>query len=1110
MASRHTSLYKAAISFIACGLSPLAQAASTDIADIPMAVNNMVKPNVLTIYDNSQSMDAYMGGTLVAGDTATTRGNIGRQVVRDTITNYRTNFNWGLMSYAMSTNPPTKYNTWVYYLGSDTGMVFTDDCNVSGISVSNGSRRCVANPQPFTGGNYVTYDVSSDDSNILDVLYDSGTYSYLWGLTHGIGTSYDIYGSHKTTSGTSWASGAFQTSYGTWSFTPTDAGFLSNNPPYTRQLYLSRAWGYLSNISGSGNLNESVQADSTTHYNNLMSLLASETSSTTSSEIKNGAVFTPLKGTLDASKTYFSSSLGGQSSPITASCQKNFVILVTDGLPTGDTSGNLYSATARTNTFNATTNTWTFGAAAQDAINSVTALRSTAKGATTYDIQTYVVALGDTVNNANALAVMNAMAAAGGGWPTAFLATDSATFQSAFSTVAQDILSKDGSSSAVAVANPNVTGSDNASYASFYNSGTWTGDLVSYPIDITTGQPNINSPIWTTGCSSPTALIDPNDATKGVKGCSAQVQLDLKSISSRKIATYTGNSGTGQGIQFQPTTATTTTKLSTAQQTLLNSTTTPPGPSDGATVVAYLRGDRSQEGTNYRVRAHILGDVVNAEPVIVREPNQSYADTCYSFAVTGTCTTAFKSQQANRTRIVYQGANDGMLHAFNASSGNEEWAYVPNLLMGGLNALSKKTGFTHKYYVDGTPVSGDVDFSNTDGVTGNPNPDWRTILVGGFNKGGRGYYALDVTNPIPADEAGLAQKVLWEFPNSGTSATNKNNVGFSYGMPIIVKTQAKGWVVLVTSGYNNGSDTGGSGHGYLFVLNPTTGAVIAALDTGVGSSTAPSGLAKISAYVENGSIDNTTDFVYGGDLQGNLWRFDLTGNNVNGWNVKKIATLVDGGGTAQPITTAPELAKVSLTGGVTKRFIYVGTGEYLGNTDVSTTQTQSMYGLVDDLSSTPTISPLRSSLQQQTLTLDAGATTRSATSNSVDFTTKKGWYMDMPSSGERINTDPAVALGALIFTSNIPSATACVPGGSSWLNVLDIQTGGKLTGSTVAWSSTSLGNALSSRPVLIKLPSGGVKALVRKSDATTTTVDVPIPGGVTSGRRVSWREIITQ
>lgn len=1113
-------------SLIFAQLVQSAQAASTDIADVPMAVKNAVKPNLLVTYDNSQSMDAFMSGALVAGSDSNTRGNIGRQVMRNAITNYRTVFNWGLMTYGM-TSSPVKKNTWAYYLGSNTGMTFTDDCvgyvagapagypPTPGISASNGNRRCLANPEPFTpGGAFVTYDQSGDDPDIQDVLYDTGTYARAWALTAGTGTGYKFYGSHKTTSGNSWTTDDFSGDpFGcgncTLYFDPTDAGFLPSNPPVTRQLYLSRAWGYSAKITGSGKLNEPVQADSTTHYNNLIALLGNETNGATG-EVKNGALFTPLKGTLDSAKTYFSTSYQSNASPIQYTCQKNFVMMVTDGLPTGKTDGALYSAAERTNTctWSTTTNscaTGSFGVAATAARASVTALRTTTNAtkaascdtstaatteATCYDIQTYVVALGDTVNNANALSVMNAMAY-DGGTGSALLATDAASFQTAIDKIVADVVDKTGSAAAVAVANANVIAGDNASYASSYHSGTWTGDLLAYPINLTTGEPDTASPTWTS---------------------SAQTQLDAMAVAGRKIASYSGAAGAGQGRQFQPTTATTATKLSAAQQTLLNSTTTPPGPSDGAAVVAYLRGDKSGEtaGT-YRSRTHLLGDIVNAEPVVVREPVANYSDTGYSTFKTGDAST--------RTRIVLQGANDGMLHAFNTATGAEEWAYVPNLVMANLNNLSRKSGFTHKYYVDGTPVSGDVDFSNTDGVTGNPDPSWKTIVVGGLAKGGRGYYALDVTSTTAADEAALTGKVLWEFPNSATTAAVKANIGYSFGRPIIVKTKAKKWVVLVTSGYNNGTgDSGGDGKGYLFVLNARTGDLIKAISTGVGSVTDPSGLAHISGYVEAQDVDNTVEYVYGGDLKGNVWRFDLTGANANQWGVTKLATLVDGSGNFQPVTTEPELAKVDIGSGVYKRFVYVGTGLYLGDTDIPgavganahASQTQTMYGLVDDLStpsgSTPVITPLRTSLQQQTFTVN-GDGSRTASPTPMSFSTQKGWYIDLPSAGERSNTHPALALGALVFTSNIPSTDVCSPGGSSFFNVLDYETGGFLTDSTVSWSSISLGGALASRVVLIKLPSGKIKALARKSDATTVSVEVPLPASSGATQRKSWREL---
>ena len=156
-------------------------AASTDIANVPMAVSNMVTPNVLVIYDNSQSMDAFMNGTLVSGNDPRTRSNIGRTVMRNAIGTYRSAFNWGLMTYGM-TAAADLFNTYAYYMGSDAGMVFTNDCvgfvagvpPTIGVSATNGNRRCIANPQPFPGGNFVTFDKTGDDADIQDVLYWGG------------------------------------------------------------------------------------------------------------------------------------------------------------------------------------------------------------------------------------------------------------------------------------------------------------------------------------------------------------------------------------------------------------------------------------------------------------------------------------------------------------------------------------------------------------------------------------------------------------------------------------------------------------------------------------------------------------------------------------------------------------------------------------------------------------------------------------------------------------------------------------------------------------------------------------------------------------------------
>ena len=1099
---------------------------ATDLSDIPMAVSNLARPNIMFMIDNSGSME---------------------NIVMD--------------------SPYVETTT---YLASCPGA-----------NIVAGGQAAV----PGTYSDTFKLTVSSGAPKITQ----SGT-NYNWGTSAGqrCFETTKYYSGVLSTSGSYTSNAIYPGNYLNWYFgTGAITGWVDRKPGTSTRLEVAKA-AAISSITSLDRVRVGLATynndDASTHdggeLREIMGDLSSSklTSMTTKINALTPRVWTPLAETLSDIGRYFTTgtgvtgatiltlssyttpsqsistifnsrslqdATGGQSvttAPIQYICQKSFVMLMTDGRPTNDRGISSVLAdydgdcTGTTNAANCIASphydmkldpTYTYEASSynpSDYVDDVAkALYETdlrpdiAKGTTgtKNNLSTYVIGFGDPQLRDHPSMVSTA--AQGGGQ---FLyANSSSELTSAFQQMADDILSKDGSAAAVAVANANVTSTDNASYVSSYNSGTWTGDLIAYPISLSTGLPDINSPIWNTGCTDTTAYVDTNDTSKGRKACSTQVKLDLRTASSRKIVTMKDESNTRTPVQFQPTTASTTTKLSATQQNLLNSSTTPPGPTDGANVVNYLRGDRSLENTSYRGRPHLQGDMINSEPTVQREPSFAYADPCY-LTTAGGCSSPFKTAKASRARMVYIGGNDGMLHAYNASSGVEEWAYVPRFAMNNLNNLSKKSGFVHKYTVDGTAVIGDVDFSNTAGGSGG----WRSILVGGLGKGGRGYYALDITCPVGTTtatgtacgtgltEEQLTAKVLWEFPSSDTSHdTHRQNAGYSYGKPVITKTLAYGWVVLVTSGYNNGADTGGDGHGWLYVLNARTGDILEAIDTGVGTAGDPSGLAHIAAYVANTDIDNTAEYAYGGDLKGNVWRFDLT-DNTGGitYTSTKLAELKDDGEFTQPITTVPELANISIDG-ASKRFVYVGTGQYLGNSDVITTQRQTMYGLIDDTSVTtsPVIPSLtRASLQQQTLS--TGSTTRTLTTITPDYSTKKGWYIDLPASGERINSDPILALGALVFTSNIPSSTVCVPGGSSWLNVVDYQTGGKLTGSTVAWSSTKLGDALSSRPVLIKLPDGSVKTLTRLSDASTVSTTVPVSGGGTGTKRISWREIIAQ
>ena len=325
----------------------------------------------------------------------------------------------------------------------------------------------------------------------------------------------------------------------------------------------------------------------------------------------------------------------------------------------------------------------------------------------------------------------------------------------------------------------------------------------------------------------------------------------------------------------------------------------------------------------------MLGDIVDSQPVFVQQPFANYQDAGY---------TNFKSTNATRTPMVYVGANDGMLHAFYATldpnpalkRGQEAWAVIPSSVLSNMYKLAddnyKRDG--HQFYVDGTPVVGDICIGASTAA------DWKTILVGGLNAGGKGYYALDVTTP------GVAPTPLWEFKQNPTSCpasmpgavdrTSDCNIGLSFGKPVITKL-AGTWVVMVTSGYNNvnGASNGMDGGGFLYVLNAETARSSTRSprkSPAPGHSGTPSGLAQINNFVDNVAIDNTTLRAYGGDVLGNMWRFDFTPSPT----ATLLGSAKDLSNNPQPITIRPELAELD-----GKPFVMFGTGKLLGASDVT-------------------------------------------------------------------------------------------------------------------------------------------------------------------------------
>jgi len=692
-----------------------------------------------------------------------------------------------------------------------------------------------------------------------------------------------------------------------------------------------------------------------------------------------------------------------------------------------------------------------------------------------------------------------------------FSARDPAQLAIGLSNALAGITSVTGSAAAAATSNLEPVSGDNFAYVASYDTVRWNGDVQARTIDLNTGALSTTS-IW----SAQTQLDAQTYAT--TPGGTNRVILSFNAGSSNHLQNFTwaNLTATQQAYFSTPWISTGANalsqwaSLSSGQQTL----------AAGSNLVSFLRGDPTYESqaTNpianwiYRDRQHVLGDVVDGAPVYVRGVSSNYADAGYASPAGASfkdcintggagCTGIFNGP---RSAAIYVAANDGMLHAFDGNTGNELWAYVPSIGLPNLYRLADTNyGNIHQFYVDGSPTVGDI----YDPVAAK----WKTILVGGLDAGGRGFYALDVTDP--ANPVGL-----WEFNVRATAScpatttlgvdTTDCDLGLSYGNPIITKLGNGTWVVVVTSGYNNVSP--GSGQGYVYVLNPISGVILKKIQAAnatqflsPGSTTTPLGLSRINNWVDDTTVDNTTLQVYGGDLQGYMWRF-----NLDTGTAYAIARYTDPLGVAQPVTVKPELGQVNNVS-----VVYVGTGRYLGTSDLASTQVQTVYAIKDATNGVVPALPINArgaTVVAQTITdttTGTGAGTRTVTSNAVDFTTKNGWRADLPDSGERVNIDPKLQLGTLIVGSNIPASNACTSGGTSYLNYFDYASGGYIQSSGNTMVGVLVGNSLVVGISVVRLPNDKTVAIVTTSDNKYPNLTPPFNTPNMTGRRSTWREL---
>lgn len=593
-----------------------------------------------------------------------------------------------------------------------------------------------------------------------------------------------------------------------------------------------------------------------------------------------------------------------------------------------------------------------------------------------------------------------------------------------------------------AASSSSVVSSDLYQYQASFDTGNWSGDLKAFSIKMVDGKPQADK----------------------IAAWSAEQKLSSVlnvSAASRKI--FVGSQRTKDAANpSTPATTFTASGIESSLKNMLNR------PSQGAAEdglweerVEFLRGEKSKEGSLFRTRERALGDIMNSGAQYEGSPSAAKAlGDGYDLHV---------SARKDRVAAVYVGANDGMLHAFNAKTGDELFAYIPSWMGPKLSALTDKhyTQYTHQSYVDATPVVGDAKTGN-----GTTKDDWKTVLVSGTGGGGKGVFALDVSNPANFN----ANNVMWEFTH-----VNDADMGYVIGKPRIVKMQVKHktssdssskdvyrWFALVPAGANNYVDTGDgvfsqTGNASIFLLALDKKAneawekdknyykISLPFDPVLGVSRA-TGVVSLESFSANDQ--NSIDLVYAGDLHGNMWALKFTGVDAEDWTAAKLSRYTkdsnaipmfaakDANGNVQPITAAPSVLRVGISDNYMVGF---GTGKYIEETDRGSKDPNAYYVLYDNGE--------KDNTGQNSVTwpvaIDGRARLRKLTRSSTDLvpedttsfrfgrpnadndtTRRAGWYYDFESVGERVIADGQAIdyTSSVLFNSIIPRASSAATG----------------------------------------------------------------------------------